>query len=356
VAGRKTVAIHPDSDTQFADSEMRETAQARSAKGRVGQPLGDRFFIDALLGVGGSAAVYAATRKDGKRVAIKMLHLELSRLEASKTRFSDELHASNRVEHPGAVPISEEGIAEDGSAFLVMDLLEGEPLAARLSRSGPMTAAGVLPIADELLDVLAAAHDRGIVHRDVKPGNIFLTEGGGVRLLDFGTAYLETPMRATRTEPGTAMGTPAFMAPEQARGRSEELDGRTDLWAVGATMFTMLSGRRVHLARTINEELLAAMTEPAPSLATALHHAPSEVVKLVDTSLAFQKERRFQSARAMQLAVRKALSMLREGTTSISPRLDTARTLPGLPEEAADETPPPEGAASRRSAGAPKVK
>jgi eukaryotic-like serine/threonine-protein kinase len=315
-----------------------EDAETRIAKRRVGQRVADRFQIEELLGLGGMAAVYAATDEGGRPVALKILRAELSLIPESKQRFLDEGYLANRVGHPGAVSISEDGVTEDGSIFLVMDRLRGEPLDQRLSRTGPMDAATALHIADGLLDILARAHDSGIVHRDVKPGNVFLTQAGEVKLLDFGVARILDPGRPHLTEAGVAMGTPAFMAPEQARGHSEELDGRTDLWSVGATMFIMLSGRQVHTARTLNEELLAAMTEPAPSLATAVLFAPQEVVDLVDRALAFEKERRFADARSMQAEVRRIALLLKEGRTSVSARLDTARTLPGIGEPAIDST------------------
>src|SRR6185369_14125613 len=148
------------------------------------------------------------------------------------------------------------------------------------------------PIIDALLDVLAAAHDKGIIHRDVKSDNIFVTTDRGVRLLDFGIARLAEPGRPRTTQAGTAVGTPPFMPPEQARGYWEALDGRTDVWAVGATMFFMLSGRQVHEAETSNEELLLAMTKAASSLATVAPTCPKVVVELVDRALAFEQNDR----------------------------------------------------------------
>src|SRR5262249_19244525 len=160
-------------------------------------------------------------------------------------RFVDEGYAANRVGHPGAVSVLDDDVAEDGCAFLVMDLLEGETLESRILRSGPMAPGELLPIIDGLLDVLAAAHDKAIVHRDGKPGNGFITKERAVRLLDFGIARLAEPGRPRTTQAGTAVGTPPFMPPEQARGHGEALDGRTDVYAVGATMFFLLTGRQV---------------------------------------------------------------------------------------------------------------
>jgi serine/threonine protein kinase len=286
----------------------------RHARTRLGSLVRDRWHLDALLGVGGMAAVYAAThRNNGKRVAIKMLHPELSTNREIRQRFIDEGYAANRVGHPGAVSVLDDDVAEDGAAFLVMDLLEGETLEARLQRLGRLEPLQVLAITDALLDVLAAAHAEGIVHRDIKPDNIFITTEGVVMLLDFGIARMVMEGRPRTTLSGATMGTPAFMAPEQARGRWEDLDGRTDLWAVGATMFVQLTGRVVHLAETTNEELLSAMTKAAPSLGEIAPALPSPLIALVDRALAFEQRDRWSDARTMQAEVRALYTQLRNG-------------------------------------------
>jgi serine/threonine-protein kinase len=282
----------------------------RRAEARVGQVVRGRWRLDSLLGVGGMAAVYAATHRNGKRVALKVLHADVSMNAEIRRRFVDEGYAANRVGHPGAVSVLDDDVADDGCAFLVMDLLEGETLESRIHRLGPMSAGELLPIIDELLDVLAAAHDKGIIHRDVKPDNVFLTNDRRVKLLDFGIARLAEPGRPRTTEAGTAVGTPPFMPPEQARGHRDSLDGRTDLWAVGATMFFQLAGRQVHVAETPNEELLLAMTTSAPSLASVDPAFPRALVQLVDRALAFDQNDRWPSARDMQTACRAVMASL----------------------------------------------
>src|SRR5258706_16287717 len=173
-----------------------------------------------------------------------------------------EGYAANQVEHGGAVGVLDDDTAEDGAPFLVMDLLEGETLDTRLRRADRnLPTEEVLITAHQLLDVLATAHARGIVHRDVKPENVFLTKDARVMVLDFGIAHLRELSMGTRmTQAGRAMGTPSFMPPEQARGKWEDVDAQSDVWAVGATMFTLLAGRYVHQAETMNELLLAAMS------------------------------------------------------------------------------------------------
>jgi hypothetical protein len=179
-----------------------------------------------------------------------------------------------------------------------------------VSRKMPMPE--VLAIVDQLLGVLAAAHTKNVVHRDIKPENLFLTKAGVLKVLDFGIARVHEAQqaRATSTRVGMVMGTPAFMAPEQARARWDEVDGRTDLWAVGATMFTLMSGRFVHQGSSSNEQLILSATTPAPALASVVSDVPGAVAAIVDRALAFERERRWPDAATMQQAVRLAIEAL----------------------------------------------
>jgi len=280
------------------------------SKQRVGHTLKDKWRLDELIGVGGMAAVYSATHcKNGKRVAVKMLHAELSVGSGEiRGRFLREGRTANTVDHPGAPQVMDEDEDDDGSVFLVMELLDGETLAHRFERKArSLVIEEVLLVCDQVLDVLAAAHEKHIVHRDIKPDNIFLTRSGGVKLLDFGIARLrELSTDTSATRSGATMGTPAYMAPEQARARWDEVDARTDIWAVGATMFKLLTGRVVHVADTVNEQLLAAMTQPAPPIGSLAPTVPIPVVEVVDKALAFNIEDRWKDARSMQKAIREA--------------------------------------------------
>src|SRR6266542_1052927 len=287
------------------------------AKQRVGSTLKEKWRLDELIGVGGMAAVYAGTHtRNGMRVAVKVLHPELCVDGEIRTRFLREGYLANKVEHPGAVAIIDDEIAEDGGVFLVMELLDGETLAHRFERKArSLVIEEILLIADQVLDVLTVAHEKQIIHRDIKPDNIFLTRGGGVKVLDFGIARLrEISATSSATRSGSTMGTPAYMAPEQARARWDEVDARTDLWAVGATMFKLLTGRVVHVADTVNEQLLAAMTQPAPPLGSVVPTAPIPVLQVVDKALAFEKVERWSDARSMQKAVKDAYQALAGGS------------------------------------------
>jgi serine/threonine-protein kinase len=288
------------------------TARALS---RVGEVLKDKWTLDRLLGVGGMAAVYAATHRNKKRVAVKVLLPELANDPEVRARFVHEGYAANTIEHPGAVSVLDDDVADDGAPFLVMELLEGETLDARWERKGrKLEVIEVLTVTDQLLDVLGAAHTKGIVHRDIKPENLFLTREGKLKILDFGIArILEAARSKNETRAGFVMGTPAFMAPEQAMAKWDEVDGRTDLWAVGATMFTLLTGQHVHEAGTGNEQLIRTATQPARpigSFSTGLHPA---VCALIDRALAFERDLRFPDARSMREAVRAAYAAMKSG-------------------------------------------
>jgi serine/threonine protein kinase len=302
-------------------------------KKRVGTTLDDKWHLDALLGVGGNAAVYAATHRNGKRAAIKILHPELATNDELVKRFLREGYAANRLGHPGAVSVLDDDRAPDGSVFLVMELLEGYPLDRYTRSNHAMPVELLVRVADELLDVLAAAHAKGVIHRDIKPANLFLMADGRLKVLDFGIARLAQELQLadhSATQVGTAMGTPAFMPPEQARGRWEEVDARTDLWAAGATLFALASGQRPRRAATVNEELLIAMTQPLPSIVTVVPQFPPALGAVIDRACAFEMGARWRSAHEMQNALRAAVATLRVVPQSPSASPDTAPVLHGV--------------------------
>ena len=289
---------------------------------RVGRVLRDKWRLDSVLGTGGFGAVYAATHRNGKRVAIKIIHPELNAIADARSRFLREAYAVNAVSHPGLVSILDDDVDEDGCVFLVMELLDGETLEARRLRSGgSLDFEDVLSMADPILDVLAAAHEKGVVHRDLKPENVFLLRTGQIKMLDFGVAKLrEAPRGKALTVNGIVIGTPAFMPPEQARGQWDLVDERSDLYAVGSTLFTLLTGQLLHGNLTPQESLVAAVTTPAPSLATVSPGAPRALVALLARALAFERQDRFQTAREMQAAVREVYHELTGGLATTAPR------------------------------------
>ncbi len=278
------------------------------AQMRIGQVLDGKWRLDALLGVGGSAAVYAATHRNTKRAAVKILHPELSTHGELVARFVREGYVANKIGHPGTAAVLDDDKGEDGSVYLVMELLDGQSL-DRFTRpnEAALPLGEVVRLMDDLLDVLAAAHVQGIVHRDIKPANLFLTTDQRLKVLDFGIARLAEPLSdGSATQTGMTIGTPAFMPPEQARGRWHQVDARTDLWAVGATMFALLTQRRPRTAETGNEELLLAMTAPVQPIAQVAPAVPGEIAHVVDRALALDMDSRWQDAREMQQALRSA--------------------------------------------------
>jgi serine/threonine-protein kinase len=275
---------------------------------RIGTTLKGKWRVDGLLGVGGMATVYAATHNNGKRVAIKILHPELSRDATVRQRFVREGYAANKVGR-GAVTVDDDDVTDDGAVFLVMELLEGETLEARRQRypDGRMPVADVASAMGQVLAALVVAHGQGIVHRDLKPENIFVTHDGVVKILDFGIARLRDGSGSkSATATGAMLGTPAFLPPEQARGEWKDVDARTDLWAVGATMFDLLSGRNVHQAPTVQLLMLAAMTKDAPQLRSVAARVPPAVAMVVDRALQTSRDARWPDAAAMREALRQA--------------------------------------------------
>jgi serine/threonine-protein kinase len=291
--------------------EVDDEAQPRAHE-RVGRTLCRKWRIDQLIGTGGMADVYAATHcNNGARAAIKVLRGELAVSASAVERFRREGYTANRVGHPDVVRVLDTDTDEHGAPFLVMELLQGETLAARWRRAGRLAVGEVLAVGDAVLDVLAAAHEQGIVHRDIKPGNLFRLSDGRVKVLDFGIARLPDATPSSHlTRSNASLGTPAFMAPEQARGRWDQVDARTDVWAVGATMFTLLTGSHVHDAGTANEMMIAAATQAAPPVASLRRSLPPDVAAIVDRALAFVPADRWPSAREMRSALRAVRSAL----------------------------------------------
>jgi serine/threonine-protein kinase len=302
------------------------------AQTRVGQTLNNKWTIDRLIDIGGMAAVYAATHRNGKKVAIKLLHPFIAAHPDVRERFLREGYVANQVDHPGAVSVLDDDVTADGAPFLVMELLDGESLDQWMSRieSGTLPLPDVLAIADQVLDVLAAFHARGVIHRDIKPGNLYITRTGLVKVLDFGLARLRDPkLTGAPTATGIVLGTASYMPPEQAQGKTEQVEARSDVFAVGAVMFRALTGRPVHEAKGATERLFQAMKDRAPSLGVVAPHVPMWVVGIVDKALAFDKTERWESAAAMRKAVRETFALLKEEAKRVRP-------APGMPAPSHD--------------------
>ncbi|WXA80141.1 DPP IV N-terminal domain-containing protein [Pendulispora rubella] len=250
------------------------------------------------------AAVYEATHRNGHRVAVKYLLERYVDEPSVRMLFSREAYIANEVQHQGVVPIIDDDIDEDGCAFLIMPLLEGETLRARWERMNkrlPLLEVGLFT--SDLLEALACAHAKGIVHRDIKPDNLFVIDTGYLRVLDFGIAR-RSDGAGSVTLTGPVMGTPVFMPPEQALGRREAIAPHSDCWAVGATMFTLLSGEFVHVCDNAGAQLVAAATRQARSLNVAVPDLSPSIVHFVDKALSFDPTDRWSSATEMYIALK----------------------------------------------------
>ncbi len=273
----------------------------------VGKIIKGKWRIDARLGSGATATVYAATHRNGYRVALKVLHVDLSRDKEIVARFLREGYVANTITHKGVVRVLDDDVTEDGAVFLVLELLEGESLASMLTKNG-----GRLPwmqVADkmvELLDVLSTAHAQGVVHRDIKPDNVFLTTEGVLKVLDFGLARFSLADKES-TRAGAILGTPDFMSPEQAAGKNEEVDARSDLYSVGATAYVLMSGQALHMANTLQEHLQLTANAEVRSLAKAAPWVPFQLVGVIDRALHHDKAQRWTTAFEMQGALRAAV-------------------------------------------------
>jgi serine/threonine-protein kinase len=296
---------------------LTDETRARAMK-RVGTMLrGDKYVLEELLGAGAMGAVFAARHRNGMRVAIKVLHSELARIEEIRRRFLREGYIANRVSHPGTVKVLDDDVDEDGTTFLVMELLDGRTLEAEWAAAGSkLSAIRVGQVAERVLGVVAAIHAEGIVHRDIKPDNVFLTTAGGIKVLDLGIARLVESRSATAT--GQMMGTPEFVAPEQAAGNVRDIDARTDLYSVGAMMFTLLTGEVVHPGRTGMEQMVFAATRPARSLFDVWPDAPPLLTNVIDVALSFDKSKRWASAVEMQTALARSIVHLPDGLVAPS--------------------------------------
>lgn len=284
---------------------MAEGPEQRAHR-RVGTIVRDKYRIDAFIATGSVANVYAATHRNGSRVALKILHKELARDPTMSERFRRQGYFANAIGHTGVVRAIDDDVAEDGSTFIVLELLEGESLEDRRQRmGGRMTLPEVLKIADAMLDVLGSAHAHEILHRDLKPENIYITRKNEVKVLDFGIARFNDGRSSSEmTEAGMVLGTPAFMPPEQALGRREEVDARSDIWAVGATLFMVLTGQSVHIGGDAKTKLIATARTPARPLHQVLPETPRAVASVIDRALAFDKSQRWADAGAMREALR----------------------------------------------------
>lgn len=324
--------------------------------GRVGKTLASKYRLEEELGRGGMGAVYRAFHlRVHKTFAVKVLHGEAASNKSLATRFFMEAQAAGRIGHPGILDVYDVGEDDDGTPFIVMELLRGEALSSLLRRTRLGVDAACW-IAEEVLAILEAAHAAGVVHRDVKPQNVFLTAASdgsrGVKLLDFGIAKFATPDASAITRSGEIIGSPLYMAPEQAKG-DVDVDARVDLWSVGAVLYEMLVGRPAHAAPTPVAVLAKILTEPAPPPSKSGRSIPAALDQVVQRALAISRDERFATAKEMREAIREARGAAGKKPPSLPPPETDAAIAEAPTESALSAAEPPMGAAvtTDRAAG-----
>ena len=319
-----------------AGADDREPSPAEVGPGVT---LAGKYRLDALLGSGTFGAVYRARHLElDHEVAVKVLRSVMSADPEALSRFRSEGAAACRLSHPSAVAVHDSGVTGGDVAYLVMELLSGVSLDRELSECGKLAPRRCAEILLPVLDVLAEAHDAGLIHRDVKPGNVFLHRARDrevVKVLDFGIAKLmgETATSQQLTRDGLLVGTPTYMAPE--RLNNQDYDGRSDVYSVGVMLFLMLTGRLPYVAQ--GGDLIALVfqhiKQPVPSVREHAPEVPAEVEAVVTRALAKRPEERPDArALARQLAAAVGLAAGEEATA--------ARSAP-VPAAAPDRSGPP---------------
>lgn len=269
----------------------------------LGQRIGP-YIIEAILGSGGMAVVYRARHSQGEAVALKVLFPPPGAGKEMQARFEREARTAMRLRHPAIVHVLEAG-HDGGRTFMAMALIEGESLADRLARAGSLDEATATDIAWQMADALDYAHRQGVVHRDIKPSNILLAADGRALLTDFGVALALDDLALTRT--GHTVGTPAYMAPEQANGQA--VDGRADLYSLGVVLYQMVTGRTPFRGNT-PQVLHAHVYDLPPAPSTMVRVSPG-LEAIILRALAKDPAQRFLSGAAMA----QALTRLSDQTT-----------------------------------------
>ena len=336
-----------------------------SLKDRLQAAVDDSFLIERLLGRGGMGSVYLAREPALDRlVAIKVLPPERAQSSDLRERFRREARTAAQLSHPNIVPLLTFG-EDDGLMYFVMGYVEGEALSTRVQREGRLQAAEAVRILSELAEALGYAHGRGVVHRDVKPENILLEQPKGVvRLTDFGVAKgLASP--SSLTTEGAVIGTPHYMSPEQASGRTD-VDTRSDIYSMGALAFTLFTGRPPFTGRTASEILRQHLSREVPRLRDQAPELPAALDEAVRRCLAKDPSARWATAADFGKALQTVgdswwTSLLRRAWTpasSASISGDRAPSSPStpMPTSPAEFVAAAEEIAVRLGAGAPAEK
>ena len=273
-----------------------------------GELIDGRYRVGACIGVGGTGVVFEARREqDGELLALKTMRPIYAYNVDLGRRLRREAEVARTVSHPGIVPVLDEGILSDGSPYIVMQHVAGEPLSRFIHRSGILGEREIGAIVMRVCAILHAVHGHGYVHRDIKPEHVLLdrTDSGAldVTLLDFGVCAAETaPSDERNRENGRVFGTPSYVSPEQAGG-NPEVDARADVWALGVVMFEALTGRLPFSAPSVSVLLRRIIREDAPRVGLVAPHVSWEMDAVVARALSREPEERFPTARALGRAL-----------------------------------------------------
>jgi serine/threonine-protein kinase len=273
----------------------------------VGAVLENAYRITRLVGEGGMGAVYEAVQlRLNKRVAVKVMARDLSANREALARFHREAEITSHLGHPHLVTVIDFGTAASGEPYLVMEYLDGTDLDHRIRQQGRLPLETAVHITKQVASALSAAHDRGIVHRDLKPANVFLLQATGesdfVKILDFGISKMKAA-RTQLTNASAVMGTPNYMAPEQATGAVDDIDPRTDEWSLACIVWEMLSGRGPFAADDVSALLYQVIHLDPQPLAKRAPNLPPGVEPVLRRALSKRMARMSQeSAECQQLA------------------------------------------------------
>lgn len=306
-----------------------------------GQTIAGKYRLNQLIGSGGMASVWSATNIFTEReFAIKVLLPQVAKTPEAARRFLLEAKVSARINHPNIIEIIDVGQAEDGSLFLVMELLTGQSLETAIRRTRPpMTAHAFASFMLDVAKALAAAHRSGVVHRDLKPTNIFLHKDRDnatvAKILDFGVSKIledEQTKNQALTVAGTVLGSPLYMSPEQAMG-APSIDGRTDIFAFGAIMFEAMSGQRAYDAANFNALIVTIATKQPKSIDECAPQMPEALRAIVRDCMVTDRAKRIQSFDLVAQRIHQSLPALEQSGVRLPPPF--ARALPSDPDATA---------------------
>jgi serine/threonine-protein kinase len=317
----------PDRLSDAPTEQGQPSAPGHAPLLEAGMVVGGTYEITRMIGQGGMGAVWEARhlRLPDKRVVVKVLIHGAGGGEVVLARFRREAEIGSRLGHPNIVQVLDFNTLPGGAPYIVLELLKGETLGARMRR-GRLPREQVMGIVVQIGSALAAAHREGIVHRDLKPDNVFLcpTDIGGevgdvVKVLDFGISKMRGA-RTVLTQDSALVGTPQYMAPEQATGANDEIDARTDVFALGAIAFEMLAGRPPFWGDSLASVIHAVVYAPTPSLARYAPDLPAAAAAAVERALSKRREARFPDVGSFVKAV-----------TGVAPVATTAPAAPPAP-------------------------